>query len=138
MVPVWYWIVSGLLLLWNVAGCFACFSQMTASPEKIASWPEAQRAAWLAMPAVARIAYAVAVATGLLGAAALLLRLLAAGPLFVASLVGVIVQFGWFFAVHKGAAKNGGSSAIFPAVIALIAVVEIGFACWAKTQGLLG
>jgi hypothetical protein len=138
MVPVWYWIVSALILIWNLIGCAACYSQMTAGADKIAKLPETQRDAWLAMPPAAKIAYAVAVAAGMLGAVALLLRMLAAGPLFIASLVGVIVQFGWFFMVFKGGTKLGVSSAAFPAFIALVAIGEIGFACAAKTHGWLG
>lgn len=138
MVPIWYWVVSGILLLWNAIGCFACFSQMTASPDKIAQLPAGQRDAWLAMPVTAKAAYVVAVAAGLLGAVALLLRCAAAGPLFVASLLGVIVQFGWFFVVYRGASRLGASSIAFPGFIAVIAVAQIGFACCAKTMGLLG
>ncbi|ATE64942.1 hypothetical protein [Rhizorhabdus dicambivorans] len=138
MVPTWYWIVSGILLIWNAIGCFACFSQMTASPEKLAGLPEGQRDAWLAMPVTAKAAYVVAVGAGLLGAVALLCRCAAAGPLFIASLVGVIVQFGWFFVVYKGASRFGVASLAFPGFVALVAIAQIGFACWAKTQGLLG
>jgi hypothetical protein len=138
VVPTGYWIVSAVLLLWNAIGCVACFSQMTASKEKLAKLPEGQREAWLAMPVTARAAYVVAVGAGLLGAIALLVRGLAAGPLFIASLVGVIVQFGWFFVVYKGASRFGMSSLAFPGFIALVAIAQIGFACWAKTQGLLG
>lgn len=138
MVPLWYWILSGTLLLWNAIGCFACFSEMTASPEKIARMPEGQRDARLAMPVTARAAYVVAVAAGLLGAIGLLLRSVAAGPLFIASLLGVIIQFGWFFVVYRGATKFGLSSLAFPGFIAIVAIAQIGFACWAKTQGLLG
>jgi len=138
MLPFWYWVVSTILLLWNLIGCAACYGQVTASAEKLAKMPEDQRDAWLAMPITAKAAYMVAVATGLLGSIALLIRSLAAGPLFVASLVGVIVQFGWFFIVYKGMAKVGPSSAAFPAFIALVAFGEIAFACAAKSQGWLG
>ncbi len=90
------------------------------------------------MPMTIKAAYVIAVGAGLLGSIALLFRCVAAGPLFIASLLAVIVQFGWFFVVYKGAAKLGAASLAFPAIIALIAIVQIGFACWAKTQGLLG
>ncbi len=137
MVPTWYWVAAGVLLVWNLIGCAACFSQMTANMDKIAKMPPAQRDAWMAMPGTARIAYAVAVIAGLLGSVALLLQYRVAGPLFIASLVGIIVQFGWFFVVWKGASKAGGASMIFPGVITAIAIAQIGFACWAKTQGIL-
>ena len=138
MVPTCYWVVSAILLVWNAVGCIACAGPFTASPEKIAKLPEAQRDAWIAMPVTAKAAYVVAVGAGLLGALALLLRSLVAGPLFIASLVGVIIQFGWFFVVYKGTARTGLSSIIFPAIIALVALIQIAFACWAKTQDLLG
>jgi hypothetical protein len=137
MVPVWYWVVSAILLVWNTVGCAACYSQMVATPEKFAELPKGQREAWLAMPLTARAAYVVAVGAGLLGAIALLLKSLAAGPLFIASLVGVIVQFGWFFAVYKGMSRVGPASAAFPVFIALAALGEIAFACASKSQGWL-
>lgn len=138
MVPVFYWIVAGVLLVWNAIGCFACYSQLAISAEKLARLPDKQRQAWLDQPPTIKAAYVVAVGAGLLGAIALLFRSLAAGPLFIASLVAVIVQFGWFFVVYRGVAKFGPSSLAFPSFIALIALVQIGFACCAKTQGWLG
>jgi hypothetical protein len=138
MVPIYYWVVAAILLIWNAFGCFACFHQMTMRADKLAALPEPQRDAWLAMPATVKAAYVVAVAAGLLGAIALLCRCIAAGPLFIASLVAVIIQFGWFFVVYRGATRLGTSSLIFPTVIALVAVGQIGFSCWAKTEGLLG
>lgn len=138
MVPVFYWIVAGVLLVWNAIGCFACYSQLAISAEKLARLPDKQRQAWLDQPPTIKAAYVVAVSTGLLGAIALLFRSFAAGPLFIASLVAVIVQFGWFFVVYRGVAKFGPSSLAFPSFIALIALVQIGFACCAKTQGWLG
>jgi hypothetical protein len=137
MVPIWYWIVSAILLIWNLIGCGACFSQLGANSAKITALPVDQRDAWIAMPATARIAYVVAVTAGLLGAVALLLRSVAAGPLFIASLIGVIVQFGWFFITYKGLSKLGVSSAAFPVFLALVSIGQIAFACSAKTQGWL-
>ena len=137
MVPVWYWIVSAILLVWNLIGCGACYSQLTASSEKLAKLPAEQQEVWSQMPPFARIAYVVAVGAGLLGVIALLLRSLIAGPLFIASLIALIVQFGWFVAVYKGMAKLGPSSIAFPAFIVLVALGQIAFACAAKGQGWL-
>lgn len=138
MIPVWFWIVSGILLLWNAMGCFACFSQLTITPGKLAALPEPQRDAYAAMPSLAKIAYVAAVATGLLGAMMLVVRSPLALPLFVASLAGVIVQFGWFFLVYRGASKLGAGSAGFPAFIAMVGVVQIWFAQHAGAEGWLG
>ena len=138
MIPLWFWIVSGLLLIWNMIGCVACYTQLAANADKIARLPEVQRDSWLAMPAIAKVGYVIAVGAGLLGSIALLLKSFAAGPLFIASLIGVIIQFGWFFVVFKGASKLGASSAAFPAFIALITIGEICLVAHAHSQGWLG
>lgn len=137
MVPFWYWIVSAILLLWNLTGCGACYSQLTASPEKLAKLPLDQREVWDATPPFAKIAYVVAVGAALLGVVALLLRSIAAGPLFIASLIALIVQFGWFLFVYKGLSKLGPSSMAFPVFIVIVTIGQIAFACAAKSQGWL-
>ena len=133
--PTWFWIVAILFLLWNIAGCFACYSQLTVTPEALAKLPEMQRQAWAEMTLAPKAAYVVAVAAGLVGAILLLARKRFARAIFVISLVGVIIQFGWFFAVWNGYAKLGPSSVGFPAFIALMCVAEIWFAGKAIDRG---
>ena len=135
--PFWFWLVSGLFLLWALAGCYACYAQLTISEAGLAALPPAQRDAWVTMTPLPKAAYAVAVAAGLLGAILLLLRSRLARPIFIVSLVGVIVQFGWFFGPYAGLAKLGASAAIFPAVIFLFAAAEIWFAGLAARSGWL-
>lgn len=137
MVPLWYWIVAGILTLWNAIGCFACYSQLTISTEKLAKLPDQQREAWTTMPGFAKAAYVVAVVAGLAGAVLLLLQNALALPLSILSLVGIVVQFGWFFLGYGGWRKHGASGAAFPVFIALVAIGQIGLACCAKAQGWL-
>ena len=92
--PVWYWIVCVLLLLWNLVGVFAFFSQCNMSAEAIAALPPAQQYLWNAMPAWLWAAYSIAVGAGTLGAVMLLMRKAFAVPLFALGLAGVVVQYG--------------------------------------------
>lgn len=137
MVPTWFWIVTAVLVLWNVIGCWACYSQLTIKPEKLAALPQPQRDAWAAQPALVKIAYILAVGSGLAGALLLAAQLWIANVAFIASLVAVIIQFGWFFGPYQGARKLGWGSAGFPLVIVLICGVQIGFTCYAASRGWL-
>jgi hypothetical protein len=119
-------------------GCWACYSQMTITPAKLAKLPAAQQDAWTAMPGVAKLAYIVAVIAGLAGATLLAARMDAARWAFVVSLIAVVIQFGWFFGPYRGGQKLGWSSAGFPLFIATMCVVEIWFVCFAAGKGWMG
>ncbi len=80
--------------------------------------------------------YAVAVLGGLFGSIALLLRSRHATPLYIASLAGVIVQFGYVFLAtgllaHKGAA----ATVPFPLFIVAVAAVQIWLSRFAWRHG---
>ena len=135
--PTWFWVVVAVLVLWNVMGCWACYSQLTIKPDKLTALPEAQREAWTAQPRLVKAAYVVAVGAGLVGALLLAAQMRIAGWAFTASLAAVIIQFGWFFGPYKGAQKLGWSSAGFPLLIIAMCCVQIGFACYAAAQGWL-
>lgn len=86
--PIWYWIVSSLALLWNLAGVFAFVQaiilQNYATPE--------EGELWNATPMWAVIAFGAAVFGGALGCIFLLLRNGWASSFFMVSLAGIIVQ----------------------------------------------
>lgn len=137
MVPIWYWIVAGILTLWNIIGCAACYSQLTMSAEKLAKLPENQRASWSAMPGFAKLAYIIAVTSGLAGAILLLLHNALALPLSILSLAAVVLQFGWVYLGYGGWKKLGPASAAFPAFITLVSIGQVAFTCCSKAQGWL-
>lgn len=136
--PGWFWGAGVIFLLWSLAGVFACYTQLTMTPEQLAALDAPQREAFLAMPGAIKISYAAAVLSGLLGSILLLVRKALARPAFIVSLIAVIVQFGWVFGIYGGLSKFGGiSSAAFPAFIVLMAVLEIWFAGKAVRNGWL-
>ena len=135
--PGWFWLVAILFLLWGLAGGFACYMQLTMTPEDLAKLPATQQDAWAAMTPLPKIAYVVAVSAGLLGAILLLMRSALARLLFMLSLIGVVIQFGWFFGPYAGLQKLGASSAAFPAFIVAMALIEIWFTGFCAKRGWL-
>ncbi len=85
-----FWAIGAVALIWNVMGVINFFVQMNA--DALAEMPESHRAIVQGRPAWATASFAIAVLCGALGCLLLLLRKSAAYYLFIASLLGVIVQ----------------------------------------------
>ena len=136
--PLWFKIVTVVAMLWGLAGVYACYSQLSMSAEALAALPAAQRDAFIAMPGFAKAAYVLAVGAGLIGGVLLFLRKRPARIAFIASLVGIVVQFGWVFGPYQGLAKLGPSAVAFPAFIVAVGVAEIWIAGLALKRGWLG
>lgn len=135
----WFTAVAVLLVLWGLAGCASFYAHVAYGADidpKATDW---DRAFYASLPGWLNIVYAVAVGAGLLGSVALLLRSKFARPLYIASLIAVVVQFGYIFAAteiiaHKGVVVATG----FPIFIALVAIFQIWFAGYAQRRGWLG
>ncbi len=85
-----FWVIGVVALIWHILGLMNFVMQM--NTETITGRPESYRAVIENRPAWATAAFAIAVFGGAIGSVLLLLRKSAATYLFVASLVGVIVQ----------------------------------------------
>ncbi len=136
--PVWFRVVAVALLLWGLAGCFACVQQFRLGAEAMGPASAYDRALYDALPVWYNAVYAVAVGCGLLAAVALLGRSVLARPLFALSSAGVAVQFGWLFATTDIIAVKGGGTAIFPLVILAIAIFGWWLAGYALRRGWIG
>ncbi|MET0375769.1 MAG: hypothetical protein ABW128_16120 [Rhizorhabdus sp.] len=135
-VPKWFWLIGALFLLWGCAGIFAFYSQLTTPyADMVASMGKLAADCIAAMPGWLWWVYGVAVWSGTAGSVALLLRRVWAQPLYLLSLISVIVQFGFSFGVMKTHEIMGWNSAIFPAFIILMAVIQLWFAASAKKKG---
>ena len=124
-IPAWFWIVSILLLVWNIMGIMNFISQATMSAEAIEALDANQKALQEHRPTWVMIAFGLAVFGGLGGCLALLLKKKVAIRLFIISLVGVAFQFG------HGIATN--SSEVFtPSVltITILIIVLAFFSIW--------
>jgi hypothetical protein len=120
-----FWAIGAVTLVWNVMGVMNFFMQMNA--DALASFPESHRAIVVGRPAWATGAFAIAVFGGALGCLLLLLRKSAAYYLFIASLLGVIVQL-----IHTvGIARSTiGFSPFEISMIILMPLVVAAFLIW--------
>lgn len=132
-----FWIVAIVALVWNLIGVMSYLMTVTMEPGTLAEMPEAERALYSDIPSWATSAYAIAVFGGVLGCLALLLRKAWAVPLFVISLVAVILQMAYGLFMSDLTAVGGASALVMPLVIFLIAAYLVWFSTTAKKQGWL-
>jgi hypothetical protein len=134
--PVWFVTVANTLLLWAVAGV-ASFGAHVFVGENMA----AEQGAWdldyyRVLPAWFAWDYALATPAALAGAIALLMRSRQAVMLYVLSLIGVVIQFGYVFVGTDLLAHKGEAATVpFPMFIALMGCVQIVLARFAAKRG---
>lgn len=133
----WFWILGIAALIWNLFGVMAYIMQVTLSDEALAQLPADQRMLYETIPAWATAAFATAVFAGVLGCIALLLRKTWATPLFVLSLVGVLVQMFHSFFLTDSMAVNGPGSAAMPLLVIIIAAGLVWYSRLATARGWL-
>ena len=134
-----YWIIAGVLLVWNIIGLMFYYQQSTLTPEiMMDAGLTAQQIAHITnTPAWGHSGYAIAVNAGVLGAILLLLRKTWAVPLFILSLIGALVQDLDAF-VMRDAMEAWGSTAIYlPLIVIVICLFEIWYSLRAKNRGWL-
>ena len=129
--PIWFWIVSALALIWNGMGVNA-YLQQAYNTEGYQSMNTPEQLEVIAnLPTWITGAFAIAVFAGLLGCIALLLRKKWATSLLLLSLVAVIAQMGYL--LMKGYADNIGMTI----AVIVVALFLVWFSRNAKTKGWL-
>lgn len=137
--PVWFWVVSALLLLWALAGLFSFYAQATLSKDAVAQMPDYDRKLYFSLPGWFIWSFALATVPAAAGAVTLLLRSRAAIPLYLASLVGIIIQFAWVLgATDLVAVKGVMASVPFPLTILVLGIFSLWFARFAAGRRLIG
>lgn len=135
--PLSFWIFSGAALVWNLIGLVMYISTVTIPPEALARMTAEQQAFYAATPAWATAAFAIAVNAGALGSLFLLLRKSWAVPMFLLSLVAVIVQNVDAFALRDAYSLSGINSVILPSLIFVVAILLVFYSRAAKEKGWL-
>lgn len=136
--PGWYWGVSIILLLWALAGCAAFAAHLAIDQKALAAMTDYDRRYFLALPSWFVAAFALATVPAIAGGIALVARSRFALPLYVLSLIGVVIQFGYVLgATDLIAVKGFATAAGFPIFIFAMALVQIWFARHAATKGWL-
>lgn len=137
--PIWFILLAIVLALWGVAGCLSLYVHIEFGRRGMPGASAFDQQLYRSLPGWFDFVYGVAVGGGLAGAIALLLRSRAALALFVASLVAVIVQFGWVFLTTDLIAVKGAPATVpGPVLIAVIALFQIWLARLALRRGWIG
>ncbi len=130
-----FWIISVLALLWNLMGIATYLMTVTMSEEALAALPEAEQAFYTGMPVWVTSAYAIAVFGGTLASVALLMRTAWAVPLFLVSLVAILLQMGHAFFGTALIEVQGAAAAVLPLLIVVIAAYLAWFSLTAQRKG---
>ncbi len=130
--PHWsFWLISGLMLVWNVLGCINFVMQM--NPEMLISYRPTEQAIIAHRPLWATLGFALAVFAGALGCLLLMLKRSLAQIMFLASLAGVLLTM-----VHTLAAGIQFGGAELVGIIAMpimVALFLIWYARFALNKG---
>jgi ribose/xylose/arabinose/galactoside ABC-type transport system permease subunit len=89
--PRLLWVVGIIALLWNAIGAFDYLMTQTRNPSYMSAFPPEQLAWFYGLPAWVVAAWATAVWGGVLGSVLLLLRKRLAVPVFLVSLVAMVI-----------------------------------------------
>lgn len=135
--PIWFWIVAVVAILWNLMGvaAFGYDLRVPGNAETMASLTEAQQDLYRNQPFYEKIVYALATICGLLASIGLVLRKRWSILLFMVSLMAVILQnvFGYF----NNAYEIMGTGYVLPALVVLIAAFLLWFSRSTAARGYL-
>ena len=136
--PWWFWVVSGVMLLWNLMGVGAYIADVSMSYEKmVETYGQSMADAAAAQPAFVTGAYALAVFGGALGCLLLLLRKkIAIWPLII-SLVCVLIQQGYTRFATDIMSEIDMANKVMYVMIVVLAIFLVWFARAMTARGIL-
>jgi phosphate/sulfate permease len=117
-----FWIVSILALIWNAMGVFQYLTMQYMQEELAATMTAAENALVEGLPVWHTAAFAIAVFSGLLGSIFLLLKKNVATPLFLISLIAVVLQMGYWVLGTEVVKIMGYQAVIMPVLVIIIAI----------------
>ncbi len=131
-VPVWFWVIAAVSLLWNLMGCAIFFMEVFARESMMESMTEVQKAWVRSTPTWIYVVFAISVGTGVAGSVFLLMRKSLSVLLFKVSFVAVLIQMVYTMLIAGGLQVMGPSGAVMPAVVILLSIVWLLFSLFAK------
>jgi hypothetical protein len=137
-VPLWYWVIAAVALLWNLMGCAFFATELFAQEAVMESMTEPQQAWVRSIPSWIYFVYGVAVSTGLAGSIGLFLRKGWTTLMFAICLVAVIVQMVYTMIIGGGLKAMGPSGLVMPSLVIGIAAALLLFSRFARGRGWFG
>ena len=137
--PWHLWAVGIISALWNSVGVMDFVMTQTRHAAYLSQVPPKLLEYYNSFPAWVVAAWGLAVFGGLLGSLLLLFRKRLAGPVFAASMVGMVLTDLYNFVLTNGLQIMGGGKAalIFPAVIFVIGLLLWFYARAMRARGVL-
>ena len=129
--PLWFWLVAGLGLVWNIYGVYQFTGTLRSTPESLQAMgmTTEQAQVYSSYPWWMTVAFAIGVFGGTAGCIALLIRNRVATPIFLASVIGYCVLY--IGDITEGVfAALGSSQIIVLSVVVAIAVGLFLFSRW--------
>jgi hypothetical protein len=136
-VPVWFWVIAVVALLWNIMGCMIMLSEVFAQEAMMESFSEEQKEWTRSTPKWIYVVFAISVGTGVAGSICLLIRKKLSVPLFAISFVAVLIQMVYTMLIAGGLQVMGPSAAIMPTIVVLLAMAWLWFSLFSKGKGWL-
>ncbi|MFT6781017.1 MAG: hypothetical protein ACJA1A_000936 [Saprospiraceae bacterium] len=134
--PVTYWIVSAIALLWNLVGVANFVFQVFFTDTMVALMSPEHKEMILSNPTWMKLVFGIATIGGLIGAVGLIMRKKWAVPALLVSLIAVIIQMGYSSFATK-ALEVMDQSPVFPAMIVLFSAVLWFYAKRSDSRGYL-
>jgi hypothetical protein len=136
-IPVWFWVVAVIGLLWNAMGVMAFIQSMMMTTEALMKLSEAEQQLIKNTPAWANQAFAIAVFAGFIGCLLMIFKRKLALPILIVSLLAVLVQMYNAFFIMDSIAVFGPGGAIMPAMVIVIGILLIWLAKFAISKAWL-
>ena len=134
--PVSFWIVAAVALVWNLIGLFMYYSGVSATPEQLeAVYSPEQFAAIEATPVWVTSAFATATTFGVIASILLLLRKALALTFFVVSFAALVIQDLYLFVLSDSLAVFGSSLVVIQGSVFVGGALWIGYAGLARNKG---
>jgi len=133
--PVWFWIVAVIFVVWNLIGASNYLMAAMATPESLAAqnYTDKQIEFLLDVPKLYLSVFALAVWSGLLASFLFIFRRRWAVPVFLFSLIFVLLSFTFDFV--GGTFTVLGNAYLFIMIVVLVlAIIEVFFSRMAKNK----
>ena len=136
-VPLWFWVIAVVALLWNTMGCVILLSEVFAQEAMMESMTEEQKEWSRSTPSWIYFVFAISVSAGVAGSICLLMRKRLSVLLFTISFVAVLIQMVYTMLIAGGLQVMGPSGAVMPAVVIMLSIAWLLFSLYFKGKGWL-
>ena len=132
-----FWIIAVIALLWNAMGVVNFLGATLLKDAMAQSYSAEEMALMDALPSWYMYVFGVAVFAGLLASILLLIRKRAATTLFLASLLAILLQMGYWLFATEVMEVIGATAVIMPLVVIIVGIFLYNYSRGAAKNGWL-